>query len=520
MEPVNVNNIIRKLFDQNYQNRVAITFDEITFEDKPSEIHPNDVDTSSFITKNIKLKSAGILSAAMDTVTEKELALAMAKMGGIGIIHRNMSLEEQANSIKWVRNKIHFGGIIDNPITFYDNQRLSDIEMSIKKNGWTFTNFPILNEQKQLVGMVSRNEMKFNYDGNPLLKEIMLELNKLAIYDKIDDNEGAYNLMKSHKITKLPVVNKDGKFMGLYAWNDIKRDEYKKNLFSLDDEGHFLVGAAVGIGEHECNRVDMLAKAGCKLIVIDTSHGACRPVIDMLDYIKEKYSSIEVIVGNIASYDSALYLLKAGKYKPDGIKCGISVGSICTTRRVTAHGMPQLTAIYQVWKALYDNGCTNIPIIADGGIKYSGDVVKALAVGASAVMIGNVFAGTDESPGKVVVNDGYKFKMVRGMGSRSAMEEKLGSRDRYFNHSDNKTIDNLSNVQKIKVVPEGIEGLTKYRGSIETVILELVGGIRAGLAHSGAANITEFRHNASIWVQSVAGISEANPHSLYKILDS
>ena len=246
----------------------------------------------------------------------------------------------------------------------------------------------------------------------------------------------------------------------------------------MDENGHFLVGAAIGIGNDEFNRVDKLIEAGCKLIVIDTSHGACRPVVEMLEYIKKNYGDkTEVIVGNIASYDSAIYLLRQ-QYKPDALKVGLSIASICTTRLVTAHGMPQLTAIFQVYQAV--KRCNlNIPIIADGGIRYPGDIVKAMTVGASGVMLGNIFAGTNESPGKLIISGGQKYKVVRGMGSKGAMEERLGARKRYF--SSISEIDRLTEEQSEKIVPEGVEGYTKYRGSVTKVMVEFLGGIKAGL---------------------------------------
>jgi IMP dehydrogenase len=513
-----VNEHIQELFDKNHENSKAVTFDEVTFEDKPSNFHPNDVVLTTKLTRKYELKSAGIVSAAMDTVTEQELALVMAKRGGVGIIHRNMTPEDQCAMVKWVRNKIHHGGMIEKPIFYKASDRISDVEHDILENGWTFTNFPILNDNGNLLGMVSRNEMEFVDSGNPQLSEIMIPYEKLVTTNEINKDK-AYKIMHKSKVKKLPVIDDDGKFMGLYAWNDIRKDESDKELFTLDEDGRFLVGAAVGIGGTEKSRVEQLVDAGCKLIVIDTSHGANSEVLKMLFWIKDNYD-VQVIVGNIASYDSARYILqscKDSKRLPDGLKTGISVGSICTTRRVTGHGMPQLTAVYQVWKALNELGLTDIPIIADGGIKYSGDIVKAFSVGASSVMLGNVLAGTDESPGKLVVSNGQKYKMVRGMGSRSAMEDRDGSRMRYFGNT--KNIGRLTNKQKVKVVPEGVEAMTKYRGSVEKVTNELTGGIRSGLAHSGAKSIDEFRENCRMWIQSVAGINEGNPHSLHKILD-
>jgi len=517
---VKVNPLICRVFDRAYDAGTAITFDEVTFEDKPSLIHPNDVDLTTQITTKYRLKSAGIMSSPMDTVTEKEMALAIAKMGGVGIIHRNMTPDEQCQMVKWVRNKIHYGGMIDKPIFYRANNTVSDVELDIKKNGWTFTNFPILDDDGSLLGMVSRNEMDFTEIGDPLLTEIMIPYDKLIVTHEIN-KELAYKIMKEHKVKKLPVIDKSNKFVGLYAWKDIKRDEPNKDLFSLDEDGHFLVGAAVGAGEAEKERVAKLADANCKIIVIDTSHGANSQVTDMLIWIKTTYPQVQVVIGNIASYDSCGFIIDECQKKgvlPDAIRIGISPGSICTTRRVTGHGMPQLTAIYQVWKALNDMKVSHIPIIADGGIKYSGDIVKAFAVGASCVMLGGVFAGCDEASSKYVTLNGQKYKTVRGMGSREAMQERDGSRLRYLNTTGEKQ-KALTNNQQLKIVPEGVSGVVKHRGSVEKLMMELTGGIRSGFAHSGAKNITGFRNRCKIWLQSVAGINEGNPHSLEKILD-
>jgi IMP dehydrogenase len=533
-----INDSTKELLDRYAKKRTAITFSDITLEDKRSEVHPNQVNLDSWITPRIKLKGCGIMSAAMDTVTEKELALELAKLGGVGIIHRNLDPSEQADMIQWVRNKIHDGGMIQKPVIYRQDQRLSELEQDRIKNGWTFNNIPILDDNDILVGMVSRNERQFAEGDNPTMKNLMKPLTETVfVKNKVEIME-AYKIMKEKRVKKLPVTDHDGKFIGMYTWKDVVQDENKMKTFSLDEEGHFIVGAAISVGTSDYERIDKLAAVGCKLLVIDTSHGACKPAIDTLNYIKTTYGDkIEVIIGNIASYDSAHYLLTQ-KCKPDALKVGIGSGSICTTRRVTGHGMPQITAIYQVYKAIKDLGL-DTPIIVDGGLKYSSDVVKALAVGASGFMFGNVFAGTDESPGSSVVDGGQKFKVIRGMGSLSAMNSRAGSRDRYFSNvgagsastaktdtfktdtfkTDTFKTDTLTLNQMKKTVPEGVEGFTKYRGSTERVMIELLGGIRAGLAHSGAHNIFEFRELATIWIQTLAGITEGDVHSLTKILD-
>ena len=517
-----VNNHTQKLLSQ--LENTAITFDDITFRDLPSDIHPNDTILKTRFTTNYKSKMCGLISSAMDTVTEKEMAYAMAKMGGLGVIHRNLSIEEQCKHVAWVRNKVHHGDLIENPVVYKGTNTISDIECDIKSNGWSFTNFPIINDTGELLGMVSRNELEFVETDNPLLKEIMIPREKLVTTNSIN-RDIAYNIMIDKKVKKLPIIDSNNKFIGMYAWNDVRKHGNKEH-FSLDNDGRFLVAAAVGANENEKERVKKLAEVDCKIIVIDTSHGSSSYVIDMLFWIKDNFPGIDVIVGNIASYESAKFILekcihhnesKGKDYLPNAIKTGISSGSICTTRRVTGHGIPQLTAIHQVWTCLNDLKKTNIPIIADGGIRYSGDLLKAFAVGASAVMMGNIFAGTDESPGKIITSDGNKYKVIRGMGSRSAMEDRDGSRMRYF--ANNKNTGKLTNNQKKKITPEGVEATIRYKGPVENVFNEFIGGVQSGMAHSGAKTFKDFRNKCKAWIQNNAGINEGNPHSLHKIID-
>jgi len=503
------------------KNREAITFDEVTLEDKPSDFHPNDVRLESWITRKVSLKGCGIMSAAMDTVTERELALEMAKIGGIGILHRNLDAETQAHMVRWVRRKIHYGGMIDKPICFNPSDKYSHLQKMIKVNGWTFTSFPIVDENGKLLGMMTRDEMDFVDSGNPELQQIMKKREAVITAPEGTDTETAYQIMKRQRVKKLPVVDKDDRIIGMYVWNDIKQDHRKRDTFSLDEGGNFLVGAAIGLGIEDMGRVELLVHHGCKLLVMDSSHGACKPAREQIRRIRERYGdSVEIIVGNIASYDSAMYLLDS-QWRPDALKVGIGPGSICTTRSVTGHGIPQLTAIYQVWKAIRDYGAKHdyyVPIIADGGLRTSGDIVKALTVGASAIMMGSIFAGTDESPGKLIEMNGKRYKTIRGMGSRGALEERSGSRARYHREStDTKVSEELTSQQKLKMVPEGVEGLVELKGPVEKVMLEFLGGIAAGLSHSGANNIPDFQKKASLWVQSSAGIIEGKPHDIKNI---
>jgi len=378
------------LFEQKRVQKQAMTFDELTLEDKPSEFHPNDTSLVSFVTRKIALKGCGILSAAMDTVTERDMALGMAKMGGMGILHRNLSAEVQADMVKWVRRKIHYGGMVDKPITFAPTDHYSQLQREILTNGWTFTSFPIVDASGKLQGLMTRDEMDFVEGTNPTLDQLMKPRHQIVTASEGTDSERAYQIMKEQKVKKLPIVDKDDKLKGLYIWTDVKKDKKKRDLFSLDQEGHFLVGAAIGLGADDIRRAELLVESGCKVLVLDSSHGACKPAKDQIRKLREKFGeSVELIVGNVASYASATYLLE-GDHKPDSLKVGIGPGSICTTRAVTGHGVPQATAIYEVWRAIRDQAKKThyyIPIIADGGIRSSGDIVKCFACGASGVML-------------------------------------------------------------------------------------------------------------------------------------
>ncbi len=524
---VRLNAATEKMMENFNENYKAVTFDEMTFEDGPSDIHPIDTNLTSHITKNISLKGGGIMSAAMDTVTEAELALALAKMGGMGILHRNISPENQAAMIKWVRTRIYHGGRIENPKTFNQNIKFSVMQKIIEEKGYTFTGFPIVDDEGKLVGLISRDEMDFAEDRNPYLFELMKKFGDIIVAkddpnDEMMTSEKARETMRSEHVKKLPVIDPDGHLIGLYVWNDLREDERKKEMFSLDSDGHFLVGAAIGVAEEEMHRVKLLIENGCRVLVIDTSHGASKPARDQIGRIREVYGHrADIIVGNVASHSSATYLLE-GKYLPDAIKCGISVGSICTTREVTGHGVPQMTAIYRVYCAvatycLLDIKRPWIPIIADGGIRNSGDILKCYAMGASGVMLGSIFGGTKESPGTQVHKGGKTYKKIRGMGCKSAMEERQGSRKRYGFKENDDDEEGLTKVQKTKVVPEGIEGLVQVQGSVESVMTKLCGGIRGGLAHSGSKSIREFQKTAVLWSQSSVGALEGKPHDIFDI---
>lgn len=513
-----------KLNDRNLQflqrhstKRRAITFDEITLEDKPTDIHPNDVEVDTHITRRVKLKSCGIMSAAMDTVTECEMALAIAKMGGIGILHRNLDIETQCKMVQWVRKKIHYGGMIDDPITFPPNMRYSTFQQVVAAKNYPFTSYPIVDEDRTFLGLITSDEMDFVQDTNPLLREAMKPEKAVVTAPQGTDSDSAYAIMLSRRVKKLPIVDKDNKLAGMYVWSDVKDDKRKRETFSLDEDGHFLVGAAIGLGPDDNARAQQLVECGCKVIVVDSSHGSCAPAKEKISFIKKNFGDkVQLIVGNIASYESAKYLLE-GEFVPDALKVGIGPGSICTTRQVTGHGIPQITAIFEVTKAILE--CEHqIPIIADGGIRCSGDIVKCYAAGASAVMLGSVLAGTHESPGRLIERHGKTYKTIRGMGSRSAMSERSGSRGRYYREDDQTNVaESLTQAQKEKMAPEGVEGVVELKGSVEKVLRELIEGVKAGLAHSGARNISDFQQKAGMWIQSTAGVIEGKPHDIWDV---
>lgn len=498
------------------QNLRGLTFDDVTIKDLPTSFHPNDVELKGYITRNICLNGV-VASAAMDTVTEDEMAKAMARNGCIGVIHRNQSPEEQAEMVRSVKRRGRNNCRVRNPVTFRDTSSLSTLQLEIERNNYNFTSFPILDEEGRLMGLITGDEMDFAGENNPEIRDIMKSLKYVVTAQDTISDEDAFNLMKERKIKKLPLLDNEDKLNGMYLWKDLERHMKNIKNYLVDEEGNFLVAAAVGFSENDMERVDLLFHAGCDIIVLDSSHGACEDGKDQLERIKSKYPRMDVIVGNVASYESAKYLL-SGSYLPDGIKCGIGGGSICTTRRVTGIGTPQLTAISEVYMATQEFAQRTgvwIPVISDGGTRYSGDIVKALAFGASVVMTGSILAATYEAPGQVIRQGGEMMKIYRGMGSREAMGSKLGSRDRYLSRDDEKNKeDRLTVRQKQKVVPEGIQGMVKVNGSVEKVLTELHSGIKAGLSHCGSSNLEEFRSRVVLLLQSPAGVIEGNPHSV------
>lgn len=464
----------------------GITFDDVLLIPAKSEVLPNQVDLTTNLTKKIKL-NIPLMSAGMDTVTEGKMAISMAREGGIGIIHKNMSIEEQALEVDKVKRSEH--GVIVDPFFLSPDHTVSDALELMER--YRISGVPITVKGK-LVGIITNRDIRFetNYDRH--ISEVMTKENLVTAKEGVTMDEAQEILMK-HKIEKLPLVDDEGMLKGLITIKDIEKSIQYPNS-AKDSQSRLLAGAAVGITADMMERVDALVKAKVDVIVIDTAHGHSKGVIEAVKKVKAKYPDLQVIAGNVATAEATVELIEAGA---DAIKVGIGPGSICTTRVVAGIGVPQITAVYDCAKAARPYG---IPVIADGGIKYSGDITKAIAAGASVVMIGSLFAGTEESPGETVIYKGRSFKIYRGMGSIPAMEQ--GSKDRYF-QEDNK-----------KLVPEGVEGKVPYKGSLKDTILQLVGGLRAGMGYCGTPNIKSLREDSKFIRITGAGLRESHPHDI------
>lgn len=471
----------------------CLTFDDVLLLPSYSEILPNDVDVSTHLTPNIKL-NVPIVSAAMDTVTESNAAIALAQEGGIGIVHRNLDIADQTAEVKKVKK--YESGMIVNPLTVRPNHKVKDaLDIMLNQN---ITGLPVTEEDDTLLGIVTFRDLRFEKNLHFKVKQIMTPKKKLVTVREGTNLEEAKELLHKFRIEKLPVVNNGFKLRGLITMKDIEKIE-KHPTASKDEMGRLRCGAAVGVGADCEERIDSLLSVGCDVIVIDTAHGHSKKVIDTIKTTKSNFSGIEIIAGNIGTSDGAKALIKAGA---DAVKVGVGPGSICTTRIIAGIGVPQISAIQDVAEAASKK---NIPLIADGGIKYSGDVAKAIAAGANSVMIGNLFAGTDEAPGEVILFQGRTYKVYRGMGSIEAM--KKGSRDRYAQNAGDEMID-------AKLVPEGIEGRIPIRGSIGGVIYQLIGGLRAGMGYTGCKTIEELRTKAKFIKVTNAGLREGHVHDV------
>jgi IMP dehydrogenase len=469
----------------------GITFDDVLLVPGYSEVLPKEVDTSTRLTKNIKLYIP-FMSAAMDTVTESKMAIAMARVGGIGIIHKNMTIAEQAAEV--ARVKRFESGRILNPLTLPDSGTVGDALRLQEKH--SIGGFPILNKEGVLVGIVTNRDLRFQKDESTPLKKIMTT--KLIVGGPSTTIEEANELFDKHGVEKLPLVDKNKRLIGLITYRDIEKTKEFPNA-TKDNMGRLRTGAAVGAGSDALERVQALVDAEVDVVCVDTAHGHSRGVIETVKKIRKSYPKLDIIAGNIATGDAALALVKAGA---SAVKVGIGPGSICTTRVVSGVGVPQLSAVLSVYEVCAPLG---IPVIADGGVKYSGDAVKALVFGADVIMAGSAFAGTDESPGDTIVNNNQKFKKYRGMGSVEAM--KMGSKDRYFQDDQ---------YDSTKLVPEGVSAHVAYKGALREVVHQYIGGIRAGMGYLGAENISKLR-DASFYKITKAGLRESHVHDIFMV---
>jgi len=467
----------------------GLTFDDVLLIPAYSEILPREVDLTTKFSRNIKL-NIPFVSAAMDTVTEAKLAIAIAREGGIGVIHKNMTIEAQAQQVKYVKRAEN--GMISNPVSILRDKTVKealDLMAEYKIGG-----IPVVDADNYLVGIVTNRDLRFQRDMSKLIDDVMTK-DKLVTTSQSTDLEAATDILQQHKIEKLPVVDANNKLVGLITYKDITKAKDKPNACK-DERGRLRVAAGVGVTYNTLERVTALVEAGVDAIVIDTAHGHSKGVIGVLKQVKQTFPNLDVVVGNIATGEAAKYLVEAGA---DGVKVGIGPGSICTTRVVAGVGVPQLSAIYDVAKALEGTG---VPMIADGGLRYSGDIVKALAAGGNSVMMGSLLAGVEESPGETIIFNGRKFKSYRGMGSIEAMEK--GSKDRYFQ-------DMEADIKKL--VPEGIAARVPFKGSLFEVVYQMLGGLKAGMGYCGAKDINTL-HSAKFTRITNAGIAESHPHDV------
>ncbi|MGC8902239.1 MAG: IMP dehydrogenase [Fervidobacterium sp.] len=480
-----INTTVKVSFEQLDE---ALTFDDVLLVPQYSEILPHETDVSTKLTRQIRL-NIPMISAAMDTVTESELAKALAREGGIGIIHKNLSIKEQAHQVEIVKRTEN--GVIENPVVIHPNDTIFNALKLMAE--YKIGGFPVVDDEGYLVGLLTNRDVRFETDVSKKVKELMTPREKLIVAHPGISLEKAKQILHEHRIEKLPIVDDKNKLVGLITIKDVLSVIEHPNA-ARDSKGRLIVGAAIGISKDTFDRLEALVKAGVDVIVVDTAHGHSKKVIATVKKIKSMHPDLPVIAGNVATAEGTEELIKAGA---DAVKVGIGPGSICTTRIVAGIGVPQLSAILQCAQVAkkYD-----IPIIADGGIRYSGDIVKALAAGAESVMLGSIFAGTEESPGETVLYQGRKYKVYRGMGSIAAM--KSGSADRYFQ----------SNNQKL--VPEGVEGMVPYKGAVKDVVYQLVGGLRAGMGYVGAKDIKELQRKAKFIKVTPASVKENHPHDI------
>ncbi len=467
----------------------GLAFDDVLVVPSYSDILPKDVDTTSFFSSNIKL-NIPIVSAAMDTVSESSMAIALAREGGISVLHKNMSIEDQVNQVEIVKRAE--SGMILNPITILDNSIVLDAKNIMNK--YKIGGIPVLSSDKKLVGIVTNRDLRFEKNDNKSIKDVMTSSGLITTNKNISLSEAEIILQKN-KIEKLPIVNSKNEILGLITFRDIMKVKKQPNACK-DNYGRLRVAAAIGVGEKGLKRCTSLVEAGVDAVVIDTAHAHSKLVIESLKEIKKNFKNIDCVVGNVATAEAAKLLIKNNA---DGVKIGIGPGSICTTRVISGIGVPQLSAISNIFSELKNN---KIPFIADGGIRFSGDIVKAIVAGADSVMLGSLLAGLEESPGQTIIFEGRKFKSYRGMGSIEAMQS--GSSDRYF--QDHKK-------DSSKLVPEGIVGRVPYKGKLSESIFQYIGGLKAGMGYCGAKNIKALKSATFIRISS-ASVKESHPHNV------
>jgi IMP dehydrogenase len=478
---------------KNLQNKftgIGLTYDDVLLVPAYSEILPNQVNLKTKFSKNINL-NIPIVSAAMDTVTESKMAIGMAQEGGLGVIHKSMPIDIQADKVKKVKRSE--SGMILDPVTLHQTALVSKAKSFMKE--YSIGGIPIVDKEKKLIGIVTNRDLRFENENKKPLSQIMSKKSLVTGHEGISMKE-AEMILQKHKIEKLPIVNKQNKLVGLITFRDIQKISLKP-ISNKDKFGRLKVAAAIGVSKDSIDRCSALYNAGVDSVVIDTAHGHSKGVLEILRNIKKNFPSIDVIVGNIATKEAASFLVKAGA---DGVKVGIGPGSICTTRVIAGVGYPQLSAINEVSKALEG---TSVSLIADGGIKYTGDITKAIAAGADCVMLGSLLAGTKESPGGTIIYEGRKYKTYRGMGSIEAMQK--GSKDRYFQDSIN---------DSNKLVPEGVVGRVPYKGDLFESVHQFLGGIRSGMGYCGAKDIEDLKNNARFVQITGAGLQESHPHNV------
>ncbi len=468
----------------------GLTFDDVLLVPSYSEVVPREVSVKSRFSRNITL-NIPIVSAAMDTVTEAPMAIAIAREGGIGVIHKNMSITEQAAQVRRVKRAEN--GMIYDPVTITKEQTVGDALALMHEN--KIGGIPVVDDNRKLVGIVTNRDLRFQKDFSRLIAEVMTSENLVTITEAERDSEDVTEVLLRNKIEKLPVIDKEGHLVGLITYKDITKVQDHPNACK-DSKGRLRVAAGVGVTADSMERVDALVAESVDAVVLDSAHGHSKNIVDLLKRIKAKYPTLDVIVGNIATAEAARYLAENGA---DGVKVGIGPGSICTTRIIAGVGVPQLTAIFDVADAVKE---LDVAVIADGGLRYSGDIVKALAAGGDCVMCGSMFAGTEEAPGETIIYNGRKFKTYRGMGSIDAM--KAGSKDRYFQ-------DGEANINKL--VPEGIVGRVPFKGALNETVYQLVGGIRSGMGYCGARTIKDLQSARFVRI-TASGVVENHPHDI------